>query len=69
MVMAISGTSTVTVDGKAFVVKIQTDASTSGFNVECGEIGVVSQGTTVKGSLMAIAEAIEQHLRNRPGGV
>ncbi|MCG6551419.1 MAG: hypothetical protein L7F77_03760 [Candidatus Magnetominusculus sp. LBB02] len=65
--MAICGTSTVTVDGKAFIVAIRTDAATSGFNVECSELGVVSQGKTVKGSLMAIAEAIEKHLRSASG--
>lgn len=66
--MAICGTSTVTVDGKAFVVAIRTDASTAGFNVECTDLGVVSQGKTVKGSLAAIAEAIEQHLHKQPAG-
>ncbi|MBF0488766.1 MAG: hypothetical protein HQK98_11470 [Nitrospirae bacterium] len=66
--MAICGTSTVTVGGRAFVVAIRTDTSTAGFNVECGELGVVSQGKTVKGSLAAIAEAIEQHLSNQQGG-
>ncbi|MEO5358873.1 MAG: hypothetical protein H7843_00330 [Nitrospirota bacterium] len=66
--MALSGTSTVTVNGKAFVVMIRADESTAGFNVECGEVGVVSQGKTVKGSLTAIAEAIEKQLRNQHGG-
>ncbi|MBF0320813.1 MAG: type II toxin-antitoxin system HicB family antitoxin [Nitrospirae bacterium] len=66
--MAISGKSTVTVDGKAFKVTIHSDMATSGFSVECSEIGVVSQGKTIRESLKTIQEAIILYLGNHPAG-
>ena len=64
--MAISGKSTVTVGGKAFIVTIHSDMASSGFSVECGEIGVVSQGRTIRESLKTIQEAIVLYLNERP---